>query len=551
MGKKVKTGLFIFLFAAVWLPFLQELFPFIREVKLNGAFVPAEKPELSIDSLRAGTFQPEFEKYQNERFGFRNFLVKVKNSTDYLLFHQLNVEDNIEGSGGLIYSKSSVERSLDMYYKGPEKNAATIERIRFMKDGIEKLGHHLLVLLAPSKEMLYPGNLPAPYAGRPLPFSDYHDFVNGFEKDSIPFIDLYPIIKQLKDTSQYPVFTKTGFHWSAYTAGYAQDYLVRRIRGLIPEPMPEYRRTGLEISDTARESDADFEGPQNLLFGLGQKKYVYSTFRVVPETMQRKRPKVIVIGDSFFWQIKDRKMLMHLFSDDSQFWFYFATTSFPLIDKASFPLGSLDIMAELESADIVVISGSMGTLGMFPYGIADYYYDHVKPAVSDALIEYIKTRPAWMDRLNATATGSQKTINEVLTNTAKCICRDAGHFNLQAANGKFVCADAARGDIVNADKERPSSWELFSCLQLDKNNIVLVSFRDKFVSAGLQSSMEITANSTAIGKGERMEKIDLGNGFVAFRAGNGRYLSLDDKTLQLFASATAIGKNEQFRLIRR
>ena len=36
----------------------------------------------------------------------------------------------------------------------------------------------------------------------------------------------------------------------------------------------------------------------------------------------------------------------------------------------------VDIVKELESADIVILEGSMGTLGEFPFGVADYYQDN-------------------------------------------------------------------------------------------------------------------------------------------------------------------------------
>ncbi|HXU26418.1 MAG TPA: hypothetical protein VN698_04240, partial [Bacteroidia bacterium] len=349
MKQKLKIILFILLFAVLWLPFIQEQTKLFKEPELKGAFIKPNKPEFSIDSLNTMEFQKQYETYRNFNFGFKALLVKIKNSINYILFKELSVDDNIAGRDNFIFSVASTERTFGIRYNGKEQNKATIEKINFFKEGIESHGGHFVVLLIPSKEMIMPEFLPSKYKNNYKNQTDYTDFIEGYKKYNIPVIDYCTYFKQIKKTSLCSLYTKTGFHWSMYGASVAQDTLVNYIQSVIGKAIPKYQRVGVEVSDTVRGSDNDFEAPLNLLFSLGQSQYVYPKLKMIESTRKNYRPKVIIIGDSFFWQIKNQKMLMHIFTEDSKFWYYFATTSFPIGDVAGVPLKDVNVVKELET----------------------------------------------------------------------------------------------------------------------------------------------------------------------------------------------------------
>lgn len=545
--KKIKYILFIGLMLLLWIPLIQSLTGFFKEPKLSGAFTIPSKPEFSIDSLKSFQYQKHAEDYLNNTFGLRGFFVKVKNSWEYLLFKQINVEDQVEGEKGYIYSKSSIELNIGHYYNGSIKNANTIRKINFLKDGVEKRGGHFLAIFAPSKEVVLPEFLPEEYRGIKADSCDYFDIISGYKKYNIPYLDFSEYLKKMKEKSEYPLFTKTGFHWSSIAAGIAQDSLLSYMQKQLNYSMPKYTRKGVEWSDTVRDSEADFEEPMNLLFSLNQPKYVYPKFEMVNSSLKNKRPKVIIIGDSFFWQLKNLKMLQYIFSEDSKYWYYFAKYSFPLSDVAGLLLKDINVMEEINSADYVILVGSYGTTGQFPFGITDYYYDNIcAPPAFEGIKDYIKSEPIWLEKLTRSALLESCTSEEKINYEAKGICRDAKTFNLLAKNNKYVCADAAKNDIIIADKEIPSTWELFTEFQLGGNHVALCSFQNKFLSTELNKDMKITANRKQVQGWEIFTKIDLGNNEVAYLAVNGKYLSVDSKTMQLFANATSITEKETF-----
>jgi len=146
--------------------------------------------------------------------------------------------------------------------------------------------------------------------------------------------------------------------------------------------------------------------------------------------------------------------------------------------------------------------------------------------------------------------------------------------NIQAANGKYCCAEP--DCVVVANREKPSSWETFTFVRYYNNECAFLSFhnfflsadlRDKgkvnmlaeivigeenlkkfFLSADLHDKGKVNASAEIANGWEKFKLIELEDGFVAFKADNGKYLGLDEKTQQLFAIADIIGENEKFKI---
>ncbi len=551
MPSKLKAILFIFLFALLWLPLFQEFTKWFKEPELKGVFVKPAIPQFSIDSLKSTGFQKKLEDFENYNFGFRALFVKTKNSLNHILFNELSINNNIEGKNGFIFQKESTEQTLGISYGPKEKYQIALEQIKCMKEGIEKHGGHFLAVIAPSKEKVMPDFLPHPYLGKYKAPNEYTDFIEGYKKNNIPFIDFCPYFNKLIDTCQYPLFNKTGYHWSMYGAAFAQDSLLRYIETSLATPLPKYKRTGIEFSDSARWSDADFEGPLNLFYSLSEPKYVYPKFEMITSTKKNKKPKVIIIGDSFFWQIKHQKMLQHVFSADSRFWFYFSFNSYRLSDAKGIPLlKGADVMEELESADYVILLCNVSTLDYFPYGAADFYCKNMNtPRMTSIIENYINNNCSWLEKLTQKKEAKTMPFDELTKAEAKQIRNERTVFNLLAANQKYVCADGAAPNLVFANRDNISTWETFTLFHLQNDTIAICSDEGKFLSAELAANTEITANRKNIGPWEIFTLVKIDKNFVAFKACNGKYLSLNEKTQQLFATANAIGKKERFKFV--
>jgi hypothetical protein len=70
---RIKQYLFIAIFVVISLPLLQFWIPFKYEDPLKGAIEFAQKPEFERKNWLSGRFQEEYEKWFNQKFGFRIF----------------------------------------------------------------------------------------------------------------------------------------------------------------------------------------------------------------------------------------------------------------------------------------------------------------------------------------------------------------------------------------------------------------------------------------------------------------------------------------------
>ncbi len=546
MLHKIKIVLFVFLFALLWVPMIQQQYKVFNELELKGAFLKPNMPVFTLDSLNNLEFQKKFEDYQNFNFGFRPFFVKLRNTVNYVAFDELSLSDNIVGKQKFIFSVGSTRRTLGLDYNGLEKNNATLDKINVLKRGVEKHGGKFLVLIAPSKESVIPDYLPRPFNEDFNPQTDYKDFTEGMKKRQIEFIDYCAIFNKLKQSGK-PLFTKTGFHWSLYGASIAQDTLINYIQKTSDKPIPQYEHIGVEFSKTPRGSDADFEEPLNLLVDIGQAQYIYPKLKMKESTKNNFRPKAIFIGDSYFWQIKGQKILQEVLSKDSKYWYYFSSNSFPIGDEPAVPMSNIDIIQELENSNYVILIANIGNLGTFPFGVDEYYSTNNTEWLIPEIENGMKIISSF-DKLQKEAKTKHINLNDLVANEINKIYQHKTAIFIKATNNKFVCSDKNLDSRLIANRDVVGQWETFSLLQLDDNHIVIQSYETRFLSAESSNNFELNTTKTKISKWEIFEIETLKDDFVAFKAANGKYLCLDEKSNLIFANKTTIGKTEMFKI---
>jgi hypothetical protein len=121
--------------------------------------------------------------------------------------------------------------------------------------------------------------------------------------------------------------------------------------------------------------------------------------------------------------------------------------------------------------------------------------------------------------------------------------------HLIAANNKYVCADKTLNHFIVANSNNPWQWETFTLVQFENNECAILSYADSFFCAVINNQNLVIANKADVSTWESFTMIELGNDFVAFRAVNSKYLSIDEKSMQLFAKGDSIGRLEKFKLI--
>jgi hypothetical protein len=146
-----------------------------------------------------------------------------------------------------------------------------------------------------------------------------------------------------------------------------------------------------------------------------------------------------------------------------------------------------------------------------------------------------------------------KTFNTVyfnLPNRSYKLYNNPKKIYLKSRSGKFVCTDVALKNIAIANRDNASDWETFYLITLGNDKIAIQSFdHHNYVCAELNNQSEIWAPRDKIGPWETFTLVKLDSNFVALKAANGKYVIVNEKSLQLYASGDSIGKQEKFEMI--
>lgn len=118
---------------------------------------------------------------------------------------------------------------------------------------------------------------------------------------------------------------------------------------------------------------------------------------------------------------------------------------------------------------------------------------------------------------------------------------------IQSANGKYMFTGDNK--VLMADKVKSDSLEKYGVIKLKNNICIFATSKKLYLSARIDHPDEIVTTAKWMQAWEKFKLIQLEGGFVAFKAFNEKYLSVDEKSQQVFVNGLSIGENEKFKII--
>lgn len=351
--------MFCILSLLAFAPMVQEHLNWPRVRALAGVYEEIPFPKPTLASCRSGAFQRDLEKYLQYHYGYRPNTLRIYNQYLWDFYKKTYVKYSImEGKEGWLYEPWFVE---DYYHGGTyseHKDSLTLARdlageairIRQLQDVLEQHGVTLFVCMAPGKDMIYPEFLPENNApDRPIRLIARDFCEERFSQLGVNHINVEQWFLQMKDTVDFLLFPQKGTHWSNIAAVYAADSIFRYI-----EEKQGFRMDRLAIGEpyvgSYKKPDYDLEELYNLYRPLKKlpQHYVDVEVQHVPGSV---KPKLITVGDSFFWNICRQTPMDSLFAAHP-YWYYNSTVYF---DPNHTSTEALDLASELLSADAVML----------------------------------------------------------------------------------------------------------------------------------------------------------------------------------------------------
>ncbi|MNU52234.1 hypothetical protein D3C71_412410 [compost metagenome] len=317
--KRLKQFLFGTVVALLFLPMIQHKFRFFEEIPLKGSYQLSEKPKLNKETWFLGKYQEKQELYITEHTGFRPGWVRLYNQWNFTLFDKANASGVIVGKENYLYEENYIKAYYGLDFVGEKYVSETARKLKGIQDSLDQKGIKLAVIFAPGKASYLPEYIPNRYH-QERKRSNYQEFKDQFDKYSVRHIDMHQWFESMKPTTKYPLFSKTGIHWTAYGQFLAIDSMTKYVSDACHCEIPSFVLDKMLVSNKPLLDDDDIGKVMNLLVDLPELKLAYPQFHPSRKT-KKTDPKVLVIADSFYWGLFNANVSHFLFNE-GEFWYY-------------------------------------------------------------------------------------------------------------------------------------------------------------------------------------------------------------------------------------
>jgi hypothetical protein len=411
----ILIGILIFLY----IPLLQNQLHLKEYIKpLKGAYVEAPDTCISADSWFSGRYQEAKDKYFTQNFGFRNYYVLLNNQIDYRLFKIANVDKVVIGKGDFLYETNYIEAYYGNNFIGIDELTKKYSKIKELQDILKSNGIDLEIICLPSKASFYPEFIPNNWISQKK-LSNYDCATTLCKKFNINFIDFSKWFKDQKNTIPYDLYPKTGIHWSNYGALIATDSLKKHIEHNTNLNLRDFIITNIAFSDSLVSPDNDMGEAMNLLFPIKSLPMPYANY-YWKENESDVKPKVLFIGDSYFWNIYYQGLTNNLFTD-TEFWYYNQIV-YPETESPR-EVSKLNILDEIKRQQVIVLMATETNIHDIGWGFVDKALEALKTKNINSIRqtvymkdikEHIAKTPEWMMDIKKKAVQNNVSIEEMI-----------------------------------------------------------------------------------------------------------------------------------------
>lgn len=215
----------------------------------------AEMPRLALNLPGLVQFRFGFEKYWNDRFGFRPLLVRAYSRLVVFGLRTSASPDVLLGrEGWLFFTGDGIRADMEGRARLSE---AELRRCRTLleerRDWLERRGAHFLFVTVPNKDSVYAEFLPA-WARRPAGASRMDQLLAYLREHSdVEVLDLRPALNAGR--AQGLLYYRTDTHWNNRGAFTAYRALMQRLQPWVPGEAPLTERDFLQTEVTGYAGD--------------------------------------------------------------------------------------------------------------------------------------------------------------------------------------------------------------------------------------------------------------------------------------------------------
>lgn len=355
--------------------FLTDQFGININTELVGAYTKTPLIAFTTDTWFDGSFQENWNLYADENIELRARLVCLKNEIHYDFFRESGNNTVVVGKDNYLFEKKYLTSLIGEDYIGYNTIQARVQQLKNARKKLKLMGKDLLVLIAPSKGYFNHEKLPQAFvvdSGVKTNYRVYKDLLQG---SGLPYINFNDYFLSIKNKTPYPLIPRVGAHWSNYGAALACDSIIKKLEAMSGKKMNHFKINPTAVSDDSGFSEEDLEVILNLLKPLKNIPLAHPVLEFESDS-SKYQPRVIAVSDSYYWNIQMLEMPQHCFANDAQFWYYYKTVYKTSV--GAMPLSTVNIKAELDKADIIILMATEPNLAAFPFGFLEELNRYLK-----------------------------------------------------------------------------------------------------------------------------------------------------------------------------
>ncbi len=322
---------FIF-FGLLLFPAAQYFFDLIPRKGLTNVSIQRDFPKLSLESFQSGRFQEAFNTWVTRNNGLFGYFVRSENQLNFTLFKQISASYNASvklGKDNYLF-QSMYLKDLNGQAIYPETLFLfKIEKLKQLKEYLNKRGKSLLVLITPNKVLYEPSIVPSYYLtpNYQLVERGYDQLKRLMIKEGIDFIDGPLLFKENAKDLKVPFFSASGSHYNSVGGCLISKAVLDRMSVLMKKPLRKFQCSkDYKWRDIPKGPDRDLSTMINIWFPQTTFSRTPYTEPEIEDQGNIFRPKVLVVGTSFLWSVFEVWERIGVYS--RRFFFYYYNTNY-------------------------------------------------------------------------------------------------------------------------------------------------------------------------------------------------------------------------------
>lgn len=377
--------LFILIFLTfITLPHLQGRLFKLRAYPVGGYEKKVPCPELSLNAFLEGTYQEDLSKYINQYIGLRSYFVRTDNQITISLFKQTSPKTGSQlviGKDKFLIETAYVRALNNKYSFDNVAVRKSAEQLQKIQNYLKSKNKALLLIIAPSKAELYKERIPNEFLDKEIPaaLTQTVALKNHLNELNVNFVDGPTIFNKLKNELNFPVFPNTGAHWSYYSACLMLQTIIANVEKQLTTKMLELDCGEASNIRGPMGTDKDLLNLINIWWPRDFMTDNHYSLSKVNEPANFTRPRMLIVGDSFVWQLLKYSDKYNLFSQRDYFYYFNANHSKRgIIPNGKIDLEKLDWKRIFSEKDVVLIEINEIYISTLGFGFLDHAVKYIE-----------------------------------------------------------------------------------------------------------------------------------------------------------------------------